>query len=740
LKRRPAILAVCSLLALVTLVCYWPVTAHNFVHFDDPIYICNNPPVKAGLTWSGVLWAFQSGYASNWHPLTWISHMGDCQLYGLNPAGHHLTNLLFHIANTLLLFLLLQRMTGTMWRSACVAALFAWHPLHVESVAWASERKDVLSTCFFLLTLWAYARYAEGQSLKSKAQSQGAEDGGQRTEGRGAKSEIRNPKSEGSGQSSVVSSQWSLFHLSSSIFYLLALLFFALGLMSKPMLVTLPFVLLLLDFWPLQRLRLPTLRSSTSEAQGPGFEISAPALGDQPPALWPLIREKVPFFALALVASLVTYLVQRTGGAMTSLEVLPWQSRIAHALMTYVRYLSLTVWPARLAVLYPYSQHLLPASVVVAALFLLGLSGLFFLRVRRQPSLTVGWLWYLGTLVPTIGLVQVGAQSMADRYTYIPSIGLFVLVVWGAGALLSALPHRGFLLPAAGTLALGGCLACTWCQLQYWQDSERLYRHAIAVTKDNYIAYHLLGGFLEAAGKSDEAFACYAEAVRLKPNYAEGQYDLGSTLMKRGKLEEAVQHLAAAVKHDPAFAHAHINLGKALLEQGKLDEAVAHLSQAVGLVPRDPEAQYNLGTMLLMQGKPEAAMTCFSEALRLKPEYGEAHSNLGVVLMRQGKLGEGAAHLSAALRFDPNNPEAHYNLGLALLELKHPREAADQFTEALRLNPEAPGPHYHLAIALIRQEETNAALAHAEKARDLALAAGQTALAAKAKELLKQLP
>jgi tetratricopeptide (TPR) repeat protein len=501
--------------------------------------------------------------------------------------------------------------------------------------------------------------------------------------------------------------------------------------MSKPMLVTLPFVLLLLDYWPLQRLQLPALQSSTFKVHppsavplrrtgGPGFEIPAPALTPQSLTLWPLVREKLPFFVLALAASLVTYLVQQTGGAVSSLDILPLQSRLANALVVYVRYLAQSLWPAHLAAIYPYSRHLPVGAVVAAGLLLAGLSAWFALRARRHPFLMTGWFWYLGTLVP--------------------SIGLFLLIVWGVNALLGSWPYKHYLLGAAGTLALGGCLVCTWCQLKYWQDSERLYRHAITAITNNYVAYDWLGLALEAAGKSEEALACHSEAVRLDPQYPETQYRLGTALMKRGRLEEAVQHLTAAVKHNPAFASAHINLGKALLEQGKLDEAGFHLSKAVRLTPDDPEAQYNLGTLLVMQAKPDEAIGCFSEALRLKPDYGEAHGNLGIALMRQGKLGEGATHLAAASRLNPNNPEAHYNLGLALLELNRPREAAEQFTETLRLNPDAPGPHYHLALALVRQDKSKEALPHAQKARDLALAAGQPALATKAGERLKQHP
>jgi tetratricopeptide (TPR) repeat protein len=375
---------------------------------------------------------------------------------------------------------------------------------------------------------------------------------------------------------------------------------------------------------------------------------------------------------------------------------------------------------------------------MATGLWLATVSGWFVLRAKRQPYLIVGWLWYLGTLVPTIGLIQVGSQPMADRYMYIPSIGLFVLVVWGLNALSDPWRFKRQVLSGVGTIALTGCLTCTWFQLGCWQDSERLFRHAIEVTTDNYVAYNALGIAFSDKGRNDEALAFLSESVRLKPCYPKGEYDLGTVLLRMGRLEEAVQHLTVAVKHDPAFANAHMNLGKALLDQGKLDEAAAHLSKAAGLAPGDAEAQYNLGTVLLIQAKPEEAIACFSEALRLKPDYSEAHGNLGVTLMGQGRPAEGLAHLSTALRLNPANPDAHCNLGLALLELKRPREAGEHFSDALRLNPNSPGAHYDLALALVQQDKATKGLPHAQKARDLALAAGQSALAAKAEELLKQ--
>ena len=384
LKKKS--LLICLLLALVTLAVYWPVTSHQFIIFDDDDYITDNSHVTAGLTWPGIVWAFKTDHAANWHPLTWISHMADCQIYGVKPGGQHLTNVLFHIANTLLLFFLLKQTTGALWRSAFVAAFFAWHPLHVESVAWAAERKDVLSTFFWLLTLMAYARFV----TLSKVQSQ-----------------------------------------KSKVFYILALLLFACGLMSKPMVVTLPFVLLLLDFWPLERFPLSAFRF---------------------PLFFRLVIEKIPFFALSFAGSLVTYLVQKTNGAVSGVSIF---SRAESVLLTYARYISKTFWPADLSIVYPYRYSWPAIFVIGTALLLVIWSALFIYRAKKNPYLVVGWFWFFGTLVPTIGVVQVGAQSMADRYMYIPSIGLFIIVVWGANDLFNNLwPEKRKFLPLLGGAAM----------------------------------------------------------------------------------------------------------------------------------------------------------------------------------------------------------------------------------------------------------------------------------------------
>ncbi len=704
-KKTRIVGGICLLLAVVTVLCYWPMVHHDFISLDDPYYVLDNPHVTSGLTWPGLLWAFSSGYSANWHPLTWVSHMMDCSLYGLDAGGHHSTNLVFHVADVLLLFLLFCRMTGAVWRSALVAALFAWHPLHVESVAWASERKDVLSTFFFLLTLAAYIRYTQesdkaaeqesgvrSQESESSIQPQVSSSQSLRTDQTGLSG---SPVSIQPQVSSAQSSARSTLH--APRFYALALLFFALGLMSKPMLVTVPFVLLLLDYWPLQRLQLSSC-SAPSTLHAPRCPLQR------------LFLEKAPFLVLAGASSVVTFLVQKVGGAVSSLETTPLHLRIANALLAYALYLSKTLWPVNLSCIYPYSWHLPLGGVLAAALLLLLLSGWFVVHARNHRFLLVGWLWYLGTLVPTIGLIQVGAQAMADRYMYIPSIGLFIIIAWGLDALLGAWPPKPRALAAAAALALAACFACTRTQLSYWQDSHTLFRHAIVATTDNYIAYDALGIALDRLGKNDAALVCYFEAARLRPDNAEAQYELGTALMKQGRLEEAIGHFTNALDSKPTFAHAHNNLGTAFYEQGKLDEAAAYFRKAAMLTPDDPQIYYNLGEVLTAQTKLDEAIAYFSQALRLKPDYWKAHGDLGVALMRQGKVREGSAHFVEALRLNPGEPELRFNLGLALLDQNQPAQAAIEFSDGLRLKPDDVRFHYRLAVALAAQGKSKQAI------------------------------
>jgi hypothetical protein len=531
LTKNQIFTAICLALALVTLAVYWPITRDGFVNFDDDVYIVANPHVTSGLTWTNVAWAFTSGEGGNWHPLTWLSHMVDCQLFGLNPGGHHLVSILFHIANTLLLFLLLNQMTGALWRSAFVAALFAWHPLHVESVAWASERKDVLSTFFWLLTLMAYARFAELSKVQSSK---------------------------------------------SKVFYALALIFFACGLMSKPMVVTLPFVLLLLDFWPLNRFQNFT---------GANLPRRAAVL----------TAEKIPFFLLASAASAVTYAVQKSGGAFWPE---PFGTRFANAALAYVRYISKIFWPADLAVVYSYPHQWPVALVIFAVAMLATWSGLLIFWSRRHPYLAVGWLWFLGTLVPTIGLVQVGAQSIADRYTYIPSIGFFIVAAWGLNDILNRKPERKKIAALIGVVALAGCLAATSIQINYWRNSLALFSHAVTVSTDNYVADNCLGKALEKNGDNADALALYTEAVRIEPRYFPAQFNLATSLLEFGRDAAALGHLETAVALQPGFADAQYDLGLFFLQHGQLEKARIHLISALEHRPDFPEAKSALAQIL----------------------------------------------------------------------------------------------------------------------------------------------
>jgi tetratricopeptide (TPR) repeat protein len=540
------------LLALITLVAYLPVAHHGFSIFDDDDYVTNNPVVQDGLTWVGVKWAFTTWHASNWHPITWLSHMTDCELFGPNAGAHHLVNVLFHTANAVLLLLLLFRMTGALWPSAFVAALFAWHPLHVESVAWISERKDVLSTFFALLTLLAYTRYAW-------------------------ESKVRSPKSK--------------------VFYSLSLLAFALGLMAKPMLVTLPFVMLLLDYWPLQRLSLSAFRF---------------------PLFLRLALEKCPFFLLAAISCVVTFLAQRAS-AVLSLEQDPLNLRLVNTLLSYGRYLLKTIWPVDLAVIYPFPNPFPWGQGITAAVVLLAVSWSTWRTRRPCPYLLVGWLWFLGTLVPVIGLVQVGFQAMADRYAYIPLIGVFIAIAFAGKHLVSRfrLPKTVFAL--ASGLALVGCLLVTERQLSYWQDDESLFRHAIAVTKNNATAHINLGVALERQNRRSEALIQYQEALRIAPDSVHAHNNLGNFLDEMGKPDEALAQYQEALRLKPDAPIVHDNLGTLLVELGKFDEALTQYAEAARLNPTDPRPYYLMGKAQLKRGDSAMAITRFHDALRLDP-------------------------------------------------------------------------------------------------------------------------
>ncbi len=548
---------VIALLALGTLITFWPVLQNDFIKLDDRQYVIENPHVLGGLTWENAKWAFQAGYASNWHPLTWLSHMLDVQIFGVKPGWHHFVNLLLHIVNTVLLFLVLKRMTGAVWRCAIVAALFAVHPLHVESVAWVAERKDVLSTVFFMLTLLAYVQYAE-------------------------KSKTQNPEFK--------------------LWYAFVLLLFAFGLMSKPMLVTLPFLLLLLDFWPLQRL--------------------------QPKNFLRLVLEKIPFLCLAAISSVFTFIAQAKGHNVS--VGLPLVSRVANAIASYLKYLGKTIWPADLAVFYPHPDIRYPISnqwpgweICAAALLLAGVSAFALLRSKRQPWFATGWFWYLGALVPVIGIVQVGGQALADRYTYIPLIGIFICVVWAASDFLAGARFAKPVLATAGVLVIVACAIATHRQVEYWRNNFTLFDHALAVTSDNAVAH----------------------------------YHVGAELEEQGKYELALTHFRAALACDPNYADAYCNMGFTLYALGKKDEALEQYQAAIRLQPWHAQARTSLGALLWMRGRRDEALEQYAEALRLRPDLAQAHLNMGIALRSLGRIPEANAHFADAVRLKPRPVE-----------------------------------------------------------------------------------
>jgi Tfp pilus assembly protein PilF len=583
-------------LAIATLAVYGQVIGHQFIDLDDDLSIRDNPMVSGGLTLKGITWAFTTFHDSNWHPLTWLSHMLDCQIFDLNAGGHLFVNALIHVANTLLLFLLLKRLTGASWRSAIVAALFALHPLHVESVAWAVERKDTLSTFFGLLSLLAYARYAEASSWKRFA---------------------------------------------------LVALWLGLGLMAKSMLVTWPFVFLLLDYWPLRRLKWEP---------ADGFARFAKA--------WmPLLREKLPLFGLVAASMVVTYLAQSYGGTQALVEA-TFPLRLSNAIASYASYLLLTAWPSGLGVYYPLSPGGVPAWQLAVALVVLGaITAIAIREAGERPYLIMGWLWFLGTLIPVIGLVQVGVGfAMADRYLYVPSIGLFVAIVFGFAELAIAWRLGRVTITAASAIVLLTLGTLTGIQVRYWRDSMTLFERALSVTSNNMLIQNQLGAVLNRQGKPTEAILHFDEALRIKPDYFHALANMARVLRQQGKTAEAVGFYQRAIKVRPDSVKAHMQLAMVLVKEEKGDEALQQFYEAMKLAPNDPDIRTNLGLMLARQGKFAEATAQLSEALRLEPNSADAHNNLGLVLLVSGQPEKSLPHFSAALRLKPNFTTASDNL------------------------------------------------------------------------------
>jgi tetratricopeptide (TPR) repeat protein len=661
-------------LVLVTLALYWPVVSHDFVNYDDDEYVVENTRVSSGLTFGNFLWALQSGYASNWHPATWLSYMLDCQMFGLKSWGHYLTNVVLHALNAGLVFALLRQMTGAMWRSLLVAALFAVHPLRVESVAWVSERKDVLSGFFGLLALITYARYAKASVVSNQWSVIGS--------GRsGASAMDHRPRTP--GHRSLITDHRSLF-------YFLSLVCFALGLMSKPMLVTWPFVMLLLDFWPLGRFELSTLSSPARPSEATAAQLSTTLR---------LVREKIPFFILAAVASVITFLVQQHGGAVKAVERFPLGARGGNALISYGRYLGKLFWPTDLAVLYPHPGQWPLGNVLLASGVIVGLSALVWAGRRRYPYVLMGWLWFLGMLVPVIGLVQVGDQAMADRYTYLPSLGVLVLGVWGAYELTRGSRSQVLALSVAGAGAGAVCLLLTRQQVGYWKDGEALFQHALQVTQNNALAHNGLGVALGKARQTDEAIRQFQQALRLKPDYPTAHNNLGAALVDQGQTDEAILQYQQALRLRPSYVDARINLGAALVRKGQTDEAVQQFKEAIRLQPDKANVYNNLGSALGQMGQIDEAIQQFKEAIRLKPDLAAAHYNLGLAVLGKGELDEAIRQFREVIRLWPGHPDAHNNLGAALYRKGQMDEAIRQFQEALRLKPDLADARKNLDLA-----------------------------------------
>lgn len=642
------------LLILATTITYFPVKDSEFIDLDDDVYVTDNPWIQQGLNLQSISWAMTSLREGVWNPMTWISFMLDYQLFGLNPAGYHLTNLVLHLGSVLLLLGVLYRMTERFWPSLLVAALFALHPLNVESVAWVTERKNVLSTLFWMLSLWAYLEY------------------------------LRKPV-------------WQ--------HYVGIMGFLILGLMSKQMLVTLPCALLLLDYWPLRRLG----------DNGKEFRVRLPHL----------VLEKVPLFAAVLGAGLLTLIAAHTDDALPSLERLSLGVRLANAPLSYALYLKKMVWPMDLAVFYPHpGSTLSPLAVALAILVLAGISlGVWWGRKSRY--LVVGWLWYLGTLVPAAGLIQVGGQSMADRHTYIPAIGIFIMLIWGVAESAQAMRLRTAWLATASLGLIISMMVLTRQQLGHWKDSITLFEHTVAVTEGNYLVHNNLGTALLERGNVDAAIENFSRVLEIRPHSDRGLYNMALALRAQGKIEESAHYLARALQSNPSMAEAYNNLGIILIAQKRLEDAITLFKEALEIAPRMEQAHNNLGTALISQGRVDEALVHFLKAVELNPYKAKAYNNLGAVMDLQGRSEEALSYYQRALELSPTSVLTYNNMGKTYMDLGNLDQAATHFSEAIALQPDLADAHFHLGLVRIDQGNIQGAITHFQQVLRLNPAHGE---------------
>jgi len=598
-------------LVFVTLLVFVQVREFDFIVWDDPLYVTANPHIQAGLNGESLHWAFTTHHGALWHPLTWISHMIDYRLYGLSPAGHHLTNLFWHLLNGLLLFLLLHRLTGEIWPGFLAALLFAVHPLRAESVAWVTERKDVMSTCFWLLTTGFYVRYVRSPGLMNQV---------------------------------------------------LVAVGLGLGLMVKPMLVTLPFALLLLDFWPLGRAR--TLR-----------------------AWLPLLREKIPLFVIVLLAVVTAIWAQHAATALNPLDIKPLSLRIGNAVVSYAAYLYKCLWPAGLSPIYPYADSFPVWKLGAAAIVLAGVTWFAWRFRNRFPYVLTGWLWFVGTLVPVIGIVQAGAVAMADRFTYIPSIGLVIMASWGVKDFLSAHPSFRTGVVCACAAVVAALSVSGHAQVGYWRDSVSLFQRALNVQEKNPLAHGCLGATWIQKGELKQAEKHLTRALELNPHYPEALNDLGTILTETGRHQEAIESLSRAIRLNPNYVEAHNNLALTFTRVNRFPEAVEHYRTALSLHPGSADTLNNMGIALAQTGRAEEAKRHFLRALAVQPGYDRAYDNLGRLHFQQQDYAQSKAYFETALSYHPNNPRAFFFLGLIASAQGREQEAADCFTHALKLDP-----------------------------------------------------
>ena len=648
-RGRTRTIVIYLFLAAISLVVFGQTIRYDFVNFDDDLYVYNSPAIQAGLTAQGIALAFTSQHARNWHPLATLSHMLDCQLYGLKPGGHHATNVILHIITVLLLFRVLREMTGAVWKSAIVAALFAVHPLHVESVAWVSERKDVLSAMFFLLMLGAYVRYARGPSMTR---------------------------------------------------YLLVAVLFAAGLMSKPMLVSVPAILLLLDYWPLRRFEQPSSTTGKTKVVNSG---------NQPCTRQWLFLEKIPLFVLAGGSCVATFVLQKR--ATGAIPPLPFLWRVENAFVSYMIYVWKTLWPTHLAVFYPHPNNTLPIWVVILAMMLLlaiTVSAIVFRN--KRPYVFTGWSWYLVMLMPVIGLIQVGEQGHADRYTYLPHIGLFLLAVWFAADVAAVRESRSRFATATAAVIILALASAAFIQASYWRNSETLWTHALDVTSDNDVAHNNLGYLRVDQGELDKAIAHFEAALEIRSRKLDPHYDVGSAFVQ-------------------------MNLADALARKGQPDEALVHYEQAIRLQPNYANAYYNRGNVLFTKGRIDEAMADWEKTLQIQPNDADAHTCIGNAFLRQSSPKEAIAHYEKAMALAPGDPHSRNNIAWVLAtssdaSIRDGVKAVELAQEAVQLSRGRDSKFIRtLAAAYAESSRFPEAIAAAQQAITIAAMQGNTGLA-----------